>query len=152
MKNLLCIIHSPSENTKLIRDKIIQEIQNQNLKLNLSILNPFEAKSDDVIKADGLILGTTENLASMAGATKDFFDRTYYSLLNKKEGLPIVIWIRAGHDGTGSTRQIKSIISGLKWRLVQDILVCKGSWNKSFVDDCTELCVGFSIGLETNIY
>ena len=73
-------------------------------------------------------------------------------LLNKKEGLPIVVWIRAGHDGTGSTRQIKSIISGLKWRLVQDILVCKGSWNKSFVDDCTDLCIGFSIGLETNIY
>ena len=83
MKNLLCIIHSPSANTKLIRDTIIREIQNQNLKLNLSFLNPFEAKSNDVLKADGLILGTTENLASMAGATKDFFDRTYYPLLNK---------------------------------------------------------------------
>ncbi len=152
MKNLLCIIHCPSENTNLIKNKIVKNIINQKLQINLTTLTPYEAQADDVLKADGLILGTTENLASMAGTTKDFFDRSYYPLLNKSEGLPIVIWVRAGHDGTGTVKQLTSIITGLKWRLVQEILVCKGEWNDSFVEECVELCLGFAIGIESNIF
>ena len=152
MKTLLCIIHSPSNNTSLIEQKVSEKLKSETSNLNIIIKNPFFANTEDILKADGLLIGTTENLASMAGATKDFFDRNYYNVIEKKEGMPVAVWIRAGHDGTGTTLQMKSIIKGLKWRLVQDILVCKGSWNKSFVDDCTDLCIGFSIGLETNIY
>ena len=152
MKTLLCIIHSPSNNTSLIEQKVSEKLKSETSNLNIIIKNPFFANTEDILKADGLLIGTTENLASMAGATKDFFDRNYYNVIEKKEGMPVAVWIRAGHDGTGTTIQMKSIIKGLKWRLVQDILVCKGSWNKSFVDDCTDLCIGFSIGLETNIY
>ena len=88
----------------------------------------------------------------MAGATKDFFDRNYYHVIEKKEGMPVAVWIRAGHDGTGTTIQMKSIIKGLKWRLVQEILICKGPWQNKFVDQCINLSLGFAIGLESNIY
>jgi hypothetical protein len=88
----------------------------------------------------------------MAGATKDFFDRNYYNVIEKKEGMPVAVWIRAGHDGTGTTIQMKSIIKGLKWRLVQEILICKGPWQNKFVDQCINLSLGFAIGLESNIY
>ena len=37
----------------------------------------FESSTKDILEADGLLIGTTENLSSMAGATKDFFDRCY---------------------------------------------------------------------------
>ena len=83
-------------------------------KLNIIIKNPFFANTEDILKADGLLIGTTENLASMAGATKDFFDRNYYKVIEKKEGMPVAVWIRAGHDGTGTSIQMKSIIKGLK--------------------------------------
>ena len=48
--------------------------------------------------------------------------------------------------------QFNSIIKGLRWKLVQDILICKGNWNEKFIDQCTELSLGLAIGLETNIY
>ena len=48
------------------------------------------------------------------------------NVIEKKEGMPVAVWIRAGHDGTGTSIQMKSILKGLKWRLVQEILICKG--------------------------
>ena len=123
MKTLLCIIHSPSNNTSLIEQKVSEKLKSETSNLNIVIKNPFLANTEDILKADGLLIGTTENLASMAGATKDFFDRNYYNVIEKKEGMPVAVWIRAGHDGTGTTIQMKSIIKGLKWRLVQEILI-----------------------------
>ena len=152
MKKLQCIIHAPSSNTLLIKQKVTKALIEKTSNLDVSILNPFEAKAKDILEADGLLLGTTENLASMAGATKDFFDRTYYDLLGKKEGLPIVIWVRAGHDGTGTVKQLTGIIAGLRWKLVQQVLVCHGEWSKRFIDECTELGLGLAIGLESNVY
>ena len=152
MKTLLCIIHSPSNNTSLIEQKVSEKLKSETSNLNIIIKNPFSANSEDILKADGLLIGTTENLASMAGATKDFFDRNYYNVIEKKEGMPVAVWIRAGHDGTGTTFQMKSILKGLKWRLVQEILICKGPWQSKFVDQCISLSLGFAIGLESNIY
>ena len=152
MKTLLCIIHSPSNNTSLIEQKVSEKLKSETSNLNIIIKNPFFANTEDILKADGLLIGTTENLASMAGATKDFFDRNYYNVIEKKEGMPVAVWIRAGHDGTGTTIQMKSIIKGLKWRLVQEILICKGPWQKNFIDQCINLSLGFAIGLESNIY
>ena len=152
MKKLQCVIHSPSDNTPSIKKRITQTLINETSNLSVSIKSPFETNAEDIINADGLLIGTTENLASMAGATKDFFDRTYYDLIEKKAGLPTAIWIRAGHDGTGTLMQFNSIIKGLRWKLVQDILICKGNWNEKFIDQCTELSLGLAIGLETNIY
>ena len=152
MKKLQCIIHAPSSNTLLIKQKVTEALIENTSNLDISISTPFETNAKDILEADGLLIGTTENLASMAGATKDFFDRTYYDLLEKKEGLPIVIWVRAGHDGTGTVKQLTGIIAGLRWKLVQKILVCHGEWSKRFIDECTELGLGLALGLESNVY
>ena len=71
MKTLLCIIHSPSNNTSLIEQKVSEKLKSETSNLNIIIKNPFFANTEDILKADGLLIGTTENLASMAGATKD---------------------------------------------------------------------------------
>jgi len=152
MKKLQCVIHSPSPNTSLIQKVITKKLSKETSNLIISVKSPFDTNAEDILNSDGVLIGTTENLSSMAGATKDFFDRTYYGLLDKKEGLPTAIWIRAGHDGTGTLRQFNSIIQGLKWKLIQEILVCKGDWNEEYIDQCTELSLGLAIGLEANIY
>ena len=151
-KKIVFVSHSPSKNTQILSNTVLDVIKYNKLKLKVEIYSPLEITSNDVLKANGIIIGTIENFGYMAGATKDFFDRSYYPLLNKSEGLPIVIWVRAGHDGTGTVKQLTSIITGLKWRLVQEILVCKGEWNDSFVEECVELCLGFAIGIESNIF
>jgi hypothetical protein len=115
-------------------------------------LTPFAAGPEEELAADGIILGTTENLGYMSGALKDFFDRTYYGVIDRTEGLPYALYIRAGHDGTGTRRGVETIVTGLRWRAVQQPLVCRGDWQESFVDDCRELGMAMAAGLEAGIF
>ena len=88
----------------------------------------------------------------MSGALKDFFDRCYYPVIEKTEGLPFACYIRAGLDGTGTKRAIESITSGLKWKPVQEIMICHGEWDEAFVGQCEELGMAMAAGLEAGIF
>ena len=119
--------------------------------VNAIAKNPFDTTSEDVIAANGIILGTTENLGYMSGALKDFFDRIYYPCLEEKQGTPYALYIRAGHDGTGTRRGVESIVTGLRWKGVQEPLILKGEWQDSFVGLCEELGMAMAAGLEAGI-
>src|SRR3546814_17208558 len=62
----------------------------------------------------------------MSGALKDFFDRTYYGVIDKTDGLPYCLYIRAGHDGTGQRRGVETIVTGLRRPAWQEPLLCRG--------------------------
>ena len=88
------------------------------------ILKPArEAGADDLLAAGGYLFVCPENLASMAGVMKDFFDRTYYPALGRIEGRPYAVMICAGSDGEGAARQIARIATGWRLRAVADPLI-----------------------------
>ena len=88
-KNLLIVAHAPSENTRKLCDAALRGAESPGIE-NVSArwVAPLEATPEDVLGADAIILGPTENLGYMSGALKDFFDRCYYPVLEKKQGLP----------------------------------------------------------------
>ncbi|MDF1779789.1 MAG: NAD(P)H-dependent oxidoreductase [Alcanivoracaceae bacterium] len=151
-KKLLVVAHAPSPNTQKLVDAVLRGAQHADIE-NVSVMwkPPLDAGPDDVLNADGIILGTTENLGYMSGALKDFFDRSYYPVLEKKQGLPCAVYIRAGHDGTGTQRALESILTGLRWKLAQDIVVCRGDWNDAFIEQCEELGLYMAAGLDNGI-
>ncbi|HMT45390.1 MAG TPA: NAD(P)H-dependent oxidoreductase [Chakrabartia sp.] len=74
-----------------------------------------DARPDDLLAANGYIFAAPENLASLSGEMKAFFDRCYYPLLGQIEGRPYAAMICAGSDGEGAAWQIARIATG--WRL-----------------------------------
>jgi multimeric flavodoxin WrbA len=153
VKRLLVVAHVPSDNTARLRDAVVEGARSPEIAgVETRALTPFEAGPDDVLAADGVILGTTENLGYMSGALKDFFDRSYYGVIEKTEGLPYCLYIRAGHDGTGTRRGVETIVTGLRWRAVQEPLVCRGEWQERFVADCRDLGMAMAAGLEAGIF
>ena len=151
-KQLLIVAHAPSPNTLKLREAVAEGARHEDVEgVDVKVLPPLEAGPDDVLACDGIILGTTENLAYMSGALKDFFDRSYYPCLEKTQGLPFAFYVRAGHDGTGTRRAIESITTGLKWRLVQDPLICRGEFQEEFVDQCEKLGLSMAASLEAGI-
>ena len=152
-KRILVVAHVPSENTARLRDAVLAGARAEDIDgVEAVALTPFEASPADVLAADAVILGTTENLGYMSGALKDFFDRVYYPCLEQTQGLSYVLYVRAGHDGTGTCRAVATITTGLRWRAVREPLVCRGKWRDAFVEECRELGLMMAAGVEAGIF
>lgn len=153
MKTLLIIANIPSDNTKRLADAVVKGGMHKDIEdVKVRFLVPLDVKPEDVVQADALIIGTTENLAYMSGELKVFFDRCYYPLLEKTQGLPYCLYIRAGHDGTGTKLATEKIVTGLRWRAVRQATIFRGEFEESFIEDCEELGLYMSAGLDAGIF
>jgi hypothetical protein len=151
-KQLLIVVHAPSPNTKKLRDAVVAGARHPDINtVEVAVKAPQDTTPDDVLACDALILGTTENLGYMAGLTKDFFDRCYYPCLEHTQGLPFALYIRAGHDGTGTLRAVESIATGLRWKMVQEPLICRGEYQPVFEQQCQELGLYVAAGLDAGV-
>ncbi len=152
-RRLLIVAHAPSPNTRRLLDAVVEGARSDEIEnVEVVALSPFDAGPDDILAADAIILGTTENLGYMSGALKDFFDRSYYPCLNETQGLAYCLYVRAGQDGTGTRRGVETIVTGLRWRAVQEALICRGEWQEAFVDQCRELGATMAAGLDVGIF
>ena len=152
-KRLLIVAHVPSANTVRLRDAALAGASDPAFySLEVVSRTPFEAGPGDVLAAQAILLGTTENLGYMSGALKDFFDRIYYPCLERTQGLPYALYIRAGHDGTGTRRGVETIVTGLRWRAVQEPLICRGEFHEEFVGQCEELGTLMAAGLDAGVF
>ena len=151
-KTLLIVAHAPSANTKKLAHAAYAGASHPDLDINVILKLPQDTQPEDVLAADALLLGTTENLAYMAGLTKDFFDRCYYPVLEKKQGMPFALYIRAGHDGTGTKLAMKTITTGLRWEWIQEALILQGDWQEAFTEQVEELAMTLAAGLDAGIY
>ena len=152
-RRLLVVAHSPSENTRRLSEAVLRGARSPEIAGVETLLRPpLEAVPEDVLAAQAIILGTTENLGYMSGALKDFFDRIYYPCIERTQGLPYMLYIRAGMDGTGTSRAVERITTGLRWRAVQPHLICRGGFRAEFVGPCEELGTLMAAGLEAGIF
>ncbi len=93
--------------------------------VQVSAVRAADAVADDVLMADAVVFATPETLASMSGAMKDFFDRSYYPLLGRCEGKPYALLVCAGSDGHPTIAQLRRVALGLRLKEVAEpLLVC----------------------------
>jgi len=152
-KRLLIVAHAPSDNTQALLEAVKSGAGNAEITgIEVVAASPFEVGPDDVLGAQAVILGTTENLGYMSGALKDFFDRIYNPCLEQTQGLPYALYIRAGHDGTGTRRGVETITTGLRWRAVRAPLICRGEYDAAFTTQCAKLGLAMAAGLEAGIF
>ena len=163
MKTLLVIHHSMTDGTRQMAQAALEGAMGES---NIAVvgMHAAEAAPEDLLAADGYIFATPENLASMAGVMKDFFDRCYYPLLDQIQGRPYATMICAGSDGTGAARQIARIATG--WRLkpiAEPLIVITGAQTPEAIaapktisaEDlarCEELGAAFAAGLASGIF
>lgn len=148
-KRLLVVAHAPSPNTQKLLEAVLRGARHPDIDAVETVHKPpLEAGPEDVLAADAIILGTTENLGYMSGALKDFFDRSYYPVLEERQGLPCALYVRAGHDGTGTRHAVESIVTGLRWKWAQEPLILRGDWQEAFIDRVEELAMAMAAGLE----
>jgi len=152
-KSLLIIAHAPSPNTVALAEAARRGASHTDAgDVSARLLSPFDVTTDDLMASDGMLLGTTENIGYMAGATKDMFDRCYNDWLGQTEGLAVGIYIRAGLDGTATKRALEGIVGAQRWRFVAAPLILHGDWSQAFPGEVEELALGMAAGLDAGIF
>jgi multimeric flavodoxin WrbA len=116
------------------------------------MLDAFDAGVEDVISADGVILGTPARFGYMSGAMKDFLERIYHPCLERTSGLPWALFVKGDTDTSGAAQSVERIATGLKWRRVLPILEVVGDIDEDAREAATELGAAFSAGLEAGIF
>jgi hypothetical protein len=87
----------------------------------------------------------------MAGAIKDFFDRTFYPVQDRVDGLPYAIFVSAGNDGTGAVTSIERIALGYRWKQSTEPLIVKGDPSDADLQRCAELGQTLAAGLALGV-
>ena len=120
-----------------------------------AIIRPaIEATLDDLLSCDGLAIGSPEYFGYMAGAIKDFFDRTYESARGDSRIFrkPFVVFINAGNDGTGALASIERICRGYQFKKVLEPVIARGEITGEILERCREMGQTIAAGCREKIY
>ncbi len=163
MKTLLIVYHSMTGGTLQMAQAASAGAATE-ASVAARLLHASEAGPGDVLAADGYIFATPENLAAISGLMKDFFDRTYYQVLEQINGRPYATMICAGSDGQNAARQIERIATG--WRLkpvAPPLIICTHAQTKEEIlspkrigstelELCTDIGAAMASGLALGIF
>jgi multimeric flavodoxin WrbA len=111
-----------------------------------------DASLDDLLSCDGLAIGSPEYFGYMAGAIKDFFDRTYIEAKEKTFRLPYVLFVCAGNDGRGAVTQIERITVGYKWKKIAKSIRAIVPLKEEILKDLEEMGQTLAAGVEAGIF
>jgi multimeric flavodoxin WrbA len=163
MQTLLIVYHSMTGGTlQMAQAAAAGALRERNVRTVL--LRAEDAQAADVLQASGYIFATPENLAAMSGKMKDFFDRTYYGVLDALNGRPYATLICAGSDGRSAAQQIERIALGWRLRAVAaPTIVCTHAQTKEQIlrtkslsaqdlGDCQEIGATLAAGLALGIF
>ena len=162
-KSLLIVYHSMTGGTRQMAEAV-REGASTETGVAARLLHASQAGPDDALAADGLVFATPENLAAISGQLKDFFDRSYYAVLDRLNGRPYACIVCAGSDGRNAVRQIDRIATG--WRLkavAEPLIVCTHAQTPEAIlapkhigaDDlakCRELGESMAAGLALGVF
>ena len=152
-KHLLIVYHSQSGTTTRMADAVIRGANHADVEgVEVRVKTALDADAEDLLWADGFILGTPENFGYMSGAMKYFLDRVYYPCENKLNGRPWAMFVRAGNDGSGAISSVRRILTGLAVKEVQEPLLIKGEFDEARLAECEELGLTMAAGLEAGVF
>jgi multimeric flavodoxin WrbA len=140
MARLLVVHHSPSRSTRTLLESVLAGAQDDAIEeVDVVVLQALEATADDVIGADGYLLGSPVNFGYMSGALKHFFDSTFLTVggaldpsggagesEGQTSGRPYGLWMHGRYDLTGGVRAVQSIVGALGWKQSYDVLEVLG--------------------------
>lgn len=150
-KCVLVVYHSQSGNTARLAQAVCDGARSTG-EVDVRLRRAFDATADDLLACHGVLAGTPENFGTMSGGLKDFFDRTFYPCEGRLTGLPYAVFISAGNDGRGATREIGRIALGYGWKAVADAVIARGPLTDDDLQRCRALGEAFASGVAMGIF
>ncbi|WP_375690410.1 flavodoxin family protein [Pseudooceanicola sp. LIPI14-2-Ac024] len=161
MAELLIVWHSRTGGARQMAEAAAEAGR---AEATVTLLRARDAGPDDLLRADGYLFCAPENLASIAGEMKEFFDRCYYPVLGQIEGRAYAQMVCAGTDGENAARQTARIATGWRLREVQPpLIVCTHADSPEKIlaektipdrdlDRCREVGAALAAGLSMGVF
>lgn len=148
MKRLLVVHHSPTRILQSLTDQVVAGAHDDALEgVEVVVLEALafargEAGPEDLLAADGYVLGTTANFGYMSGALKHVFDSTFLQIGGalSDDGTggdapsggataqrPFGLYVHGRYDTVGAVRSVLSFTQALGWRQGYDVLEALGN-------------------------
>jgi NAD(P)H-dependent FMN reductase len=139
MARLLVVHHSPTPTVQRLTDAVLAGTLDDAIEGVEVVVRPaLEAHADDVLAADGFLLGSTANFGYMSGALKHFFDTIFLeaggalsddgSAASGRGGKkPFGLFVHGRYDTAGAVRSVESIVGALPWRQAAPVLEVLGA-------------------------
>ena len=145
MARLLIVHHSPTHSMRALTDAVVAGSHDDEIEGVEVVVRPaLEAAAEDVLGADGYLLGTPANFGYMSGALKHFFDSTFLqvggslsdtgsadSSSGATSGRPFGLYVHGRYDTTGAIHSVMSITGALGWRQAAGVLEVLGDLDES---------------------
>lgn len=137
---LLVVHHSPTGAVSGLTESVLAGAHDDAITGVEVVVRPaLEATAEDVLAADGYLLGTPANFGYMSGALKHFFDSTFLAVggtlsdtgsagssSGTTAGRPFGLYVHGRYDTEGAVRSVTSIVGALKWRQSAEVLAVLG--------------------------
>jgi multimeric flavodoxin WrbA len=153
MTDILIVFHSQTGKTESLARAVAEGVDGTD-GARAVLKRAAEARAQDVRDCRALVICSPEYFGYMAGAVKDFFDRTYEELKDDPAARkkPFCIVVSAGNDGSGALNQIERICRGYRFRKVQPPIVWKGEVTGEVLTKCVELGRVLAEGVNAGVF
>ncbi|MEO9323625.1 NAD(P)H-dependent oxidoreductase [Nocardioides sp. C4-1] len=151
MPTLLVVHHSPTASVQRLTDAVVAGAGDDAIEGVDVIVKPaLTATADDVLAADGYLLGTPANFGYMSGALKHFFDSLFLEIGGSLSDdgsattaaggkRPFGLYVHGRYDTTGAVRSVLSIVGALSWRQAAGTLEVLGDVGEADLERAYEL-------------
>jgi multimeric flavodoxin WrbA len=155
MKTLLIVYHTHGTKTEKMAEAVARgaraEVADSGGVI-VAVKRCAAAGPEDLLAADGLILGTPENFGYMSGMMKDFLERVFYPCEGKVNGRPYALFVGAGQDGGGAVTSVERIVAGLRLEKKSEPIVGLKELTPEVLERCEQLGAAFAAGLALGVF
>ena len=163
MARLLLIHHSPTRSLQSLTERVLAGTRDESID-GVEVVErraldfaTGDATYQDILDADGYVLGTTANFGYMSGALKHVFDTTFLqvggalddsggagastegSTGSATAGRPFGLYVHGRYDTTGAVRSVLSITGALGWKQGFAVLEAMGDVGDADLEAAYEL-------------
>jgi multimeric flavodoxin WrbA len=137
MARVLIVYHTLSGNTEKMA-KAFEDGARSVPGVEVVLKKAFDATLDDLLSCDAIAFGSADYFSYIAGALKDFFDRTYYPSQGKVTGKPYAAFATGGRGGEKALEVLDCICGSFKFKKTVDGVSVAGAPDSEVLAKCKE--------------
>lgn len=137
MAKILIVYHTLSGNTEKMA-KAFAEGAESVPGTEVVLKKAFDASLDDLLGCGAIAFGSADYFSYIAGALKDFFDRTFYPSQGKVAGKPYAAFATGGRGGDIALAVLDRLCGSFKLKKAVDNVSVAGAPSSEVLAKCRD--------------